>query len=311
MTNKGQAGMNLCRWVNVCWPVMALLFSSALPAAEYKVGVRAKSGIEQAKIQWQATVDYLTEQIPNHRFILVPMLSLREITAAVGRGDLDFLITNPSSAVEVEHLHGAQILATLKNRRANTAQTRFGSVVFVHAKNEHIMTLNDLKGKTLMAVSEPAFGGWRVVWRELLLQGIDPYRDLKSVKFANSIQENVVYAVRDGKADAGVVRTDQLERMEAAGKIDMRYFRILNNKNVSGFPFFLSTDLYPEWPFLSMKGVPINVTQLVGQSLLSVTADSEAAKKGKYVGWVAPLNYNSVEELMKTLKVGPFALPEK
>ena len=303
--------MNKYRWISAAGLVIAILFSNVVCAAEYKVGVRAHRGIEQAKIQWQATVDYLTAQVPDHRFTLVPMLSLPEITAAAGRGDLDFLITNPSSAVEVKHLHGAQMLATLINRRANTAQTRFGSVVFVHVKNEHILSLHNLKGKTLMAVSEPAFGGWRVVWRELLLQGIDPYRDLKLVTFANSVQANVVYAVRDGKVDAGVVRTDQLERMEADGKIDMRYFRILNNKNVSDFPFFLSTDLYPEWPILSMKGIPIKLSQLVGQNLLAVPAESEAAQKGKYVGWVAPLNYSSVGELMKTLKVGPFALPEK
>lgn len=303
--------MNKCRWTRLGGLTVVILFSNIVFAADYKIGVRAHRGIEQAKTQWQATADYLTKQIPDHRFILVPMLSLQEITAAAGRGDLDFLITNPSSAVEVEYLHGAQMLATLKNRRANTAQTRFGTVVFVHVKNDRILTLHDLKGKTLMAVSEAAFGGWRVAWRELLLQGIDPFHDLKSVKFADSIQENVVYAVRDGKADAGIVRTDQLERMEAAGKIDMRYFRILNNKNVREFPFFLSTDLYPEWPILSMKGVPIELSQLVGQGLLAVPAESDAAQKGKYVGWVAPLNYSSVEELMKTLKVGPFAFPEK
>jgi len=117
----------------------------------------------------------------------------------------------------------------------------------------------------------------------------------------------VVESIRDGKADVGIVRTDLLERMEAAGKIDMRYFRILNIKDVKGFPFFLSTKLYPEWAVASMKAVPTEDAQQVKKVLLGLSAESVAAKKGKYVGWIPALNYNSVRDLMKKLKVGPYA----
>ena len=159
-----------------------------------------------------------------------------------------------------------------------------------------------------MAVSEPAFGGWRVAWLEMLEQGFNPYSGLKNLIFSpNKIQPEVVLAVREGKADAGVVRTDQLERMEAAGKIDMRYFRILNNKDVKDFPFFLSTKLYPEWPFAVMKTVPAEVAQQVKHTLLETTKNSAEAKAGKYVGWLPPSDYGSVQDLMEQLKVGPYA----
>lgn len=288
--------------------LFALLFSPALFSADYTVAVRAHHGIDAAVKQWTATVDVLNKQLSPHTFTLKPIINLNELTDAAARGEYDFVLTNPSSFVEIEQLHGAKALATLNNARANTAQDSFGSVIFTHAKHTGILRLKDLKGKTLMAVSKPAFGGWRVAWLEMLEQGFDPNKDLKALIFAkNRTQAEVVWAVRDGKADAGVVRTDLLERLEAKGKIDMRYFRIINNKDVKIFPFFLSTKLYPEWAFAAMKSAPMELAQQVQQTLHALSSDSLAAKKGNYIGWVPARDYTSVQELMKKLKVGPYA----
>ena len=224
--------------------LFVLLFSQSLFAADYTVAVRAHRGIDAAVKNWTATVDVLNKQLSPHTFTLKPTLNLNELSDAAGRGEYDFVLTNPSSFVEIEQLHGAKALATLNNKRANTAQDGFGSVIFTHARHTDILNIKDLKGKTLMAVSKPAFGGWRVAWLEMLEQGFDPDKDLKALIFAkNRTQAEVVRAVRDGKADAGVVRTDLLERLEAKGKIDMRYFRIINNKDLKSFPFFRSHKL--------------------------------------------------------------------
>lgn len=296
------------QWKISLWLLAGLLSCNSLFAAEYRIGIRAKSGIEYAITQWQATVEYLNKSIPEHHFVLLPIVKLPEVKAMAGRGELEFILTNPSSYAEIETLYGAKALATLNNKRAGRGQNRFGTVIFTHARNTDILKLEDLKGKTVMGVSEPAFGGWRTAWLEFLQQGIDPYRDFKQLLFAEDrIQPTVVYAVRDGRADAGVVRTDQLERMEAAGLIDMRYFRILNNQDIKDFPFFLSTPLYPEWPFASMPNVPDNVAQRVKAALLTIDADSEAARSGKYIGWLPPLDYGSVHELIQRLQAGSYA----
>jgi len=288
--------------------LFSLLFSPALFSADYTVAVRAHQGIDAAVKQWTATVDVLNKQLSPNTFTLKPILSLNEISNAAGRGEFDFVLTNPSSFVEIEKLHDAKALATLNNKRANTAQDKFGSVIFTHARHTNILKLKNLKGKTLMAVSKPAFGGWRVAWLEMLEHGFDPDKELKALVFAkNRTQAEVVWAVRDGKADAGVVRTDLLERLEAKGKIDMRYFRIINNKDTKNFPFFLSTKLYPEWAFAAMKSVPKELAQRVQQMLHAISPDSLAAKKGKYIGWVSPRDYTSVKQLMQKLKVGPYA----
>jgi ABC-type phosphate/phosphonate transport system substrate-binding protein len=288
--------------------VICFCFSQSLFATEFKVAVRAHHGIDVADKQWQPTLDTLTRQLPSHSFTLIPIVSLNEITQRAGKGEFDFVLTNPSSFVEIKQLYGAKALVTLNNKRANTAQDRFGSVIFTHVNNGDILTLKDLKGKILMAVSEPAFGGWRVAWLEMLEQGFNPHEQLKQLMFTmTKTQPEVVREVLDGKVDAGVVRTDLLERLEAAGKIDMRYLRILNNKEAKGFPFFLSTKLYPEWSFVTLKSVPTELAQQVKRTLLAITSDSTAAQAGKYVGWVPPLDYSPVQNLMKKLKVGPYA----
>lgn len=288
--------------------LFGLFFCQVLVAAEYKIAVRAHHGIDTAFSEWQATLDVLIKKLPAHTFTLLPIVSLKEITQRAGQGEFDFVLTNPSSYVEIEQLYDAKAIVTLNNKRANSPQDRFGSVIFTHTRNTDILTLNDLKNKTLMAVSESAFGGWRVAWLEMLEQGFMPQRDLKKLLFAKGkTQTEVVYAVRDGKADAGVVRTDRLERMETAGKIDMRYFRILNNKDVRSFPFFLSTKLYPEWAFAALKHVPTKDIVTVTDVLLNITKDSQAAKTGKYVGWTLPKDYAQVRALMKRLRIGSYA----
>lgn len=276
-------------------------------AADYQVAVRAHRGIDHAIKQWQPTLDLLSKKNPQHSFNLLPIVSLKEITQRAGQNEFHFIITNPSSFVEINELHNAEILATLNNKRGNTAQSRFGSVIFTHVRHEKILSINDLEGKTLMAVSESAFGGWRVAWLEMLEQGFDPKSKLKKLMFTKSkTQYEVVKAVLNGEADSGVVRTDLLERMEAAGKIDMRYLRILNNKNIKTFPFFLSTKLYPEWAFAVMKNVPHELAKQVQQTLHSISSTSVAAQMGNYVSWLAPENYAAVKELMQKLKVGPY-----
>ncbi|MDH5423934.1 MAG: phosphate/phosphite/phosphonate ABC transporter substrate-binding protein [Gammaproteobacteria bacterium] len=288
--------------------MMCIFLSQGLLAKEYRIAVRAHHGIEKAKQQWQQTVNVLNAQFPEHRFFLMPVLKLEELTKLAGQHEFDFVLTNPSSFVEIDQLYGATALVTLNNKRANTAQDQFGSVIFTHVRNENIIKISDFKDKVLMAVSESAFGGWRMAWYEMLKNDFDPYKDARKLLFSKSrTHQEVVRAVRDSIADVGVVRTDTLENMESTGEIDLRYFRILNNKDIESFPFFLSTELYPEWSFAAMRNVPQKLQQQIQQILLSLEPETLAAKAGKYIGWVPAHNYSVVNTLMKKLKVEAYA----
>lgn len=290
--------------------LMVLLLILVIPsvnAATIKIGLRAHHGIEKSLQQWKQTADYLTEKIPEHQFVIVPYVSLAELTEAAKQNEFDFVLTNPSSFVEIEQETGASAILTLRNKRQGKPYTQFGSVIFTRKDNQNINTIKDLKGKNIVAVSKRAFGGWRVAVREMLKENFDIYKEARQITFAGSIQQDVVSIIRLGNADAGVVRTDMLERMDKEGLITLDNFKIINSKTTEGFPFFHSTRLYPEWPFVKMRETSGVLSKRVALTLLTISSVHPAAISGKYVGWTVPEDYQPVHNLMKELNIGPYA----
>ena len=286
--------------------VISLVFSGAAIAEDIRIALRAHKGAQESLKQWQSTADYLTDRIPGYRFVMVPFENNSALNQAISRGEYHFSLTNPASAVEHRIRYGTRALATLINKRQGQGYTEFGSVIFVRAERKDINELKDLKGKTFIGVDEVGFGGWRVAWNELLKNGVNPYVDFKSLIFAGGDQQKAVYAVRDGSADAGSVRTDMLERLATSGNIDLSNFKIIGQKKTEGFPFLHSTDLYPEWLFSADKKMDANLKTQVVAALFSITSDDIAARNGKYIGWASPLDYMPVENLLKELRVGPY-----
>jgi two-component system sensor histidine kinase TtrS len=269
-----------------------------------RIGVLAYRGKDQAMKMWSPTAHYLSRRIPGHTFTIIP-LDFHEMGPAVGSGAIDFVVTNTSFYVELEFKYGASRIATLKNRSDSNKLTVFGGVIFCRADRQDIRDLDDMRGKTFLAVEETSLGGWQAAWREFKAAGIDPYRDFNKLEFANT-HDAVVYAVRDGTVDAGTVRTDTLERMKESGLIDPTLFRVLNQKREQDFPYALSTRLYPEWPFAKIKSTHEDLAQKVVIALLSMPSDDPGAEASMTAGWTIPLDYQPVHDLMKELRIGPY-----
>jgi ABC-type phosphate/phosphonate transport system substrate-binding protein len=202
--------------------------------------------------------------------------------------------------------HGATAVATMVNSRQGQPLKSFGGVIIASDGNDQINNLVDLKGKKFMAVKESSFGGWQMAYKTLLDAGINPDADFAKLEFGGK-HDNVVYAVMNGVVDAGTVRTDTLERMGAAGEIDLADFKIINPQKFKNFPFVCSTELYPEWPLAKVKHTPDAVARSVVEALKLLQPTDAAAKSAKVVGWVDALDYAPVEDLQKTLKVGAFS----
>ena len=272
-----------------------------------KIGVLAKRGTERCLQKWSPTAEYLTAKIPGKTFKIVP-LDHEQIYPSVEKGEVNFILANSSFYVELECRYGVNRIATLKNRSIDgNFYTKYWAVIFWKADRSDISRLNDLRGKAFVATAEGSLGGWRMAWRELKEKGIDPYRDFKDLKFCG-IQDEVVYAVRDGRADAGTVRTDTLERMQAEGKINVKDFYVIpyHGDKSENLPFLHSTRAYPEWPMAKLKHTSDALAKKVAIALLEIPADSPEAIAAECGGWTIPLSYQPVHDCLKYLQVGPY-----
>jgi signal transduction histidine kinase len=288
----------------------ATLFASAASYAEqspvYKIGVLAFRGEDKAVKRWSPTAEYLNQQIPGASFIVVP-LDLEQLRHSVEKQKVDFVITNTGQYVELEVFYGVSRIATVKNNINGQASTSFGAVIFTRADRDDINSLEDIKGKRFMGVKRTGFGGFQMAWREMREHGVDPLKDLASLEFSGFPLDEVAYAVRDGLVDVGTFRSETLEQMQEEGKVRVGEFKVLHPQHYPNYPVLLSTRLYPVWPFARLNHTSRELSEKVASALLSMPPDSEAAISSEIMGWTIPVDYQPVHELMRELKVGPYA----
>ena len=70
-----------------------------------KIGVLATRGTERCLEKWTPTAEYLTHVIQVKTFVIVPV-DFEQIYTVVERGDVDFILANPSFYVKLETRFG-------------------------------------------------------------------------------------------------------------------------------------------------------------------------------------------------------------
>ncbi|HEB50657.1 MAG TPA: phosphate/phosphite/phosphonate ABC transporter substrate-binding protein [Desulfobulbus sp.] len=270
------------------------------------IGVLAKRGKRSAIAKWQPTADYLTASIPGHRFAILP-LSFNEIFDAVRNNRVGFVLANPAIYLPLSMQGELWPLVTLENLRAGKGYPMFGGVIFVRADSPY-RSYEDLQGVSFTAVSPKSLGGWLMAWRELRAHGVTPAGGVDKVFYAGT-HDKVVYLVRDGRFQAGTVRTDTLERMTREGRISLADFRVITRESYQptpAFPFLRSTPLYPEWPFAANKNTSEQLSKAVAIALLEMKPESTAARAASIKGWGVVRNYQPIHDLYRELHLGPY-----
>jgi signal transduction histidine kinase/CheY-like chemotaxis protein len=271
----------------------------------YRIGVLAHEGKEKCLADWTATAAHLSEKLAPITFEIVP-LGFQEIEKAVRERRIDFVIGNSGLYVDYAAKYAIRAISTSERSFGPHSSSLFGGAVLVQTENEQIKTFADLRSKRLAAVDPTSFGGWLTAVREFLVAGLDPRADFKSVTFLRTHQD-VVHAVVNGDADAGVVRTLIVERMEEQGRIKPGSVRALSAEqfrvDAATFPWMASTRLYPEWPFASLSHVPKDLEERVAIALLEVTKGSPAERASK-CRWVMPMSYYKVADSFRELQWG-------
>ncbi len=213
--------------------LVPLSIADSMPPQKVRIGVLAKRGEQVARVKWQAMADYLTVASSKRQFEIVP-LDFDEIPPVVHNGLIDFVIVNSAIYVGLSVDYGVRRILTMKNRVANNqSASMFGSVVFVRADNKEVNGWQDLNGKRLAAVHETSLGGW-ILGRHAIEKGGGDIDGLDLLTFSGT-HDQVVKDVLAGRVDAGVVRTDTLERMAEESQLDLAAIRVINRRNREAF----------------------------------------------------------------------------
>ncbi len=301
-----------CRiWVMVL-SMISIIFSSAEAVPDndtsqtFKIGILAYKGKASAIQRWEAHGRYLSQRLAPWIFEIIPLTySDDELTRAVVENQVDFVITNPGHYTELELNGHLSRLATLRLLGPQGILDQFGGTVIALANRSDLNSYADLAGKQILIPSRSSLGGWQVHLREAIHQGVDLRRDATIVELDD--HRKVVEAILAGEGDAGFVRSDLIEGLAAQGKLQLDMLKVVNKTSTFGYPYLVSTQLYPEWPFARVVNTPTNVAEHVLQALLAMTPDDEAAIRSGIHGWTIPGHYSSIVDLFRETGLGPFA----
>ncbi len=272
-----------------------------LPERHLRVGVLANHGVLQGKLRWQPMMDYLSERVPGANFEVVP-LGFEEMSQQMLNHDIQFMITNPGQYFNLSSNFPLSWLATMKSRKHQGTTFAIGATIIVRA-DSNIYTLNDLRGKSIVASGPQALGGYQAAVGLLHKMGYSPEQYFGDLRFLGFPLEPIVYQVRDKTVEAAITPFCTLEEMVESGLVKKEDFRVIHPTLPKGYDCLVSTQLYPNWSFAAADTVPTQITRAITQALYDLEPDDEAAISAKTMGWTAPVSQLKVIKLFKELQL--------
>ena len=268
-----------------------------------EVGVLAIRGNLYAQRRWQPTMDWLTSQIPDTKFVLRPF-NLNGMALAVKELQVDFILTNPGQAVKLGRQYALAWMATMTSHMKASPIRGIGSALVVRQVSPYF-SVEQLNEKSIAAVSENAFGGYLTMHYEVRKQGLNPENFFSNTQFLDFPIDASLYKLRDGNIEAAIVPVCLLENMISEGLLNGDQYRVINNMTPEGFPCQVSTPLYPNWSFAKTERAANKLAKLISSALFSMPGDSEAAKASGATGWTSPISHLSIDKLYQELDIHP------
>ncbi len=255
---------------------------------------------------FRAFTDYLdaalNHDFPGIRFQMVAAATTERLVEMVGRGQVDFTLSNPISVVQLSYREGARPIATAVELVRGQPTPWMAGVAFTADSKNGIHTILDARRKRVAALDPFALGGWLSVKGEWQVLGIDAFRDTAAVHFLNNYWK-IANAVCEGKADIGILSTTGFERIRNTCPAG---FRILTAPGLASSAGQASTRTYPESAVTAREGVDEQLVSHVAAALITMPRNGPAAKAANVYGFTAPLSYVPVEHLMQQLRTPPF-----
>ena len=279
------------------------LLCGPLSAAEpLSIGVLAYRNEAQVTAQWRPLETYLSSTMPEFSFT-VKAMNLSDLRGAIGRAQVDLVITQPAEYVRMTHESGlSSPLATLLSTSGGKPVRVFGGTILTRMDRTDINVISDLRGKTAATPSKDSFAAYQLQAFGLKRENVV----LGGVIETGLAQDAAIDAMLRGKADVAFVRSGLFETMIEEGRLDGASLKIVGQQNFPGYPVAVSTALYPEWPVIALPHVPEGTAARLAGALLLMPHDTALTRKIGIQGFAVPSDYEPVRAVMREMKLPPF-----
>lgn len=299
-------GVRVLAIAGCCVPAAAATQDAMGPAVV--VGVQAVHAHPQEALHWQQWLQALQQAVPDQRLSL-RLLPWSELETQVRQGQLHFVVSSPGHYQALETRYGAVRIASQMLPsgvpEGPVPRHAVGSAVLVHADSPW-QRLMELRGQRVAAVAPEAFGGYQVAAAQWLKHGVDLAAGDVQTVFTGYPMERAVQAVLQGQTEAAIVRVCLLEQLVARGEVPAQALRVLPPMDGSAprqAGCQASSALYPGWSLSALPQTPPGQARTL---LLALLSQPPTLAGGL---WTAPVDYQPVHEVLRTLQLEPFAPP--
>lgn len=232
------------------------------------------------------------------RKVEAKVYSSSELEKAIKEGTVDFFFASSGFFWRMLPF-GVRDIATIVT--AEKPLPNFGTAgAFVTLKNRSdLNSLDDMKGKSFMANYETAFHGYRTGMAEIQAIGYDFEHFFSSIKFVGESAEKLIDNLLDGKTDIIYLRACWLEEFEQNNIHLLDKLKVISPKT-GPIACLHSTRYYPNNTFASTRAVDHELARKVSVALLSMPKSADTHS------WSMATDFKPVDELYKSLRVGPY-----
>ncbi len=259
-----------------------ICFNSGLACAEeYKLSMLPRYFPEKLSAMITPLSAYLTRETGNS---ITPVLTknFAKYEAEVLNGSIVIGYQNPLVYVNVSGRH--EVLATAVKGKGGD---KFRGIV-ISRPDSNINSIDDLKGKTIMIVSDTSAGGYLSQKLTLKENGIDVDRDCTLTVAAANRQENVIISVSIGDVDAGFIRESAIRKAD-------QFIMPGSIRSVVG------TAWLPNWAFSVNRDMPEEQKNDIRAAILKLNRESSTLQAMGLSSFKAAYDadYDVVRELVQ------------
>lgn len=226
--------------------------------AAKKISITPRFSADVLLAQLTPLKDYLAGVLGEPVEIVLPK-DFEDYERRVKSGEIDIAFSNSTIYPLTAEAH--EVVAMLSEIKGGN---RLRGLIVTRADSD-IVSIEDLKGRTVVIVGLTSTGGYLSQKVTLAEAGIDPVKDLKIEEARDNKQENALLAVYHGDADAAFIREDALNVADAF--IPPSQLRVIRR-----------TAWIPNWALSVSRSLPQETKDKIRGAVLALKPDSPELK---------------------------------